>query len=222
LAAILHPSGERLVPLENAPELPAIARDKFFEKASSDVASSLEAYLWQDATLCELAGYFGVDYKVFHAYKSIDGESLLILAIRMNCENQTNLLLRVCPTLVGCLDSSNHSILQYLTSIIHPERIARIIAARLSSDAYSIDKPIKVSADLPTDSPQRAMLSLIIHDILMNASNGIDLLRREGFRDTRPYLSLCYPLVEEYAVALGVVASVAYGQVEAFRKARGL
>ncbi len=177
--------------------------------ASSEVICSLEAFLWQHASLVELATYFNVNPRLFYEYTSIDHESLLVLAVRMNCMKQVSLLLRVCPILIGRMDARNRSILQYLVSITQPERMARIIAERLNSDEFNIGSTICNSAELFEFSSQRALLSLMIHDIIFNNAKGIALLFKEGFNEKHINPQLYYAFASEYAQIWGYAPSTA-------------
>lgn len=143
------------------------------------LVESFENFLWSDADIFDLSKYFGVDIRVFYNYMSIDGESLLMLAVRMSCVKQADLLLRVCPMLIGKFDPWNKSILQYVTAIEKPEKILRMLSSRLSTEPFRCGSTIEGNA--------RAMYTLFVHDIYFNAGRGLSALRKEGMTNFTPF-----------------------------------
>ncbi|MFA5091116.1 MAG: hypothetical protein WC483_00510 [Candidatus Paceibacterota bacterium] len=178
----------------------------------------LEEYLWNNASLFDLSNYFGVDPRVFHDYSSIDGESLLSLALRMSEIERVQLFIRICPTLVGRIDPKNGTILSYLTSIANPERMARSIASSLSTTAFLFSPSVGPSPN----TPQRALLHLFVHDIAYNEGKGVDLLRREGFRNASVFSAMVFQIVDEFARAWGLSPDSAFSFVSEFKAKRSL
>ena len=227
--AAINPLEQPLQPLEQpplesiAPSAPPLAEIYASETdgltisgESQGLASAVESYLWQQATLSDLARYFGVDQRVFYEYSSVDGESLLMLAVRMDCPRQAALLLRLCPRLIGRLDTWNRSLLQYLTSIRAPERLARAIASQLLATAPALLATHPLAGESASDQREEAkhsLLSLYIHDIIFNDGAGIALLRREGYSDVLVLSLIRQKLVEECASAWGVHAGDAFEKV---------
>jgi hypothetical protein len=181
-----------------------------------DDLDELKRYLYEEATLAELAHHFSVDSELFYEYESIDGESLLELALRMNCVQQVGLLIRVCPYLLGRIDHRQRSILQFLTSVTRPERLVRVIVDQIRGEQFQLKRVVRSSTDLPRDCPPRHLISLLIHDILYNSGKGIDLLRGEGYREINIYRSICRSIVEEYITLWHYPESGAIGKVNAF------
>jgi hypothetical protein len=189
--------------------------------ASPDPICEIE-YLMTEASMGEVARYFRIPVQLFTGYTTIDGESLLMLAVRMNSEQSTRLLLRICPSLICSLDRYSHTILHYLLSIVEPQRLVRIFSSRFSTPPYSLSKPVTSLSYLTGDSPLRYLITLLIHDIIANNGSGVRLLISEGMCIRGVFESMTYTVVDECMSSLGFPTASAFNSVVVFCSTLGV
>jgi len=135
-------------------------------------------------------------------YKTIDGETIMTVAIQCEKLSSILMLMRTHPVLIGTFDDDRTSMLQHLLSIPKSHLIVREIASALEKAPFE-KSPTSLSA------ATTAVARLLAHDLMLNGSKGIELLQTHKY-DPTPILKLMdMPFLKKIADVLGYTGDLA-------------
>jgi len=135
---------------------------------------ALDKYIYEEASMEDVASEYGIRPEFLKQYRTIDGETLLSLAIDSASTQGIMMVGRLCPELVGTFDATRSSILMHVGRLVNRVHILRAIASALKRIvALGVVEPLH---------------RLILHDIVLNGSAGLDIMENESSFNVKPLI----------------------------------
>lgn len=135
----------------------------------------LDKYVLREASLDDVGDLYDARQEFVENYRTIDGETLLSLAIECASVHTIVMVARLCPILIGTFDENRSSILTHIPKIVTRLAVVRAVSVAINNALATNHFP--------------PIACLIMHDLLTTGGKGLDLLAQEGSCDLRIYIN---------------------------------
>ena len=189
--------------LVESPEIDIEINEKI---QNTDIAP--QRYLLENATKSELEINFSLDSDFIESYRTIDGESLLEIAIMLDQRASVDMLLRTCPGLFMAFNRYTKSnFLSYLCRIHPSERMTRTVASFIEEKVIPRLGSVVRESRVTNPSEITSLFKAFALDILVNDGKGIKVLESQGFVTKDLFAKIGRWIFDEVSTSLSMVGT---------------